>query len=229
VIAGIDGAPGGWVVVTVGCDVSDEADVRLVPDLFGVMAQIDAGTLAAVAIDIPIGLAADGARRADVEARRRLGSRRSSVFPAPVRSVLAATTYEEACSLSRAACGKAISKQLFNILPKIREVDALITPQRQRRMFEVSPELSLAVLAGAPMAHRKTTPAGRAERIDALGRVFDPGEIERSLSTAPRGAQRDDVLDAFAGAWTARRHAAAQHLQLGGDLDARGLRMEVIA
>jgi len=32
------------------------------------MARIDAGTLAAVAIDIPIGLAPDRARRADVEA-----------------------------------------------------------------------------------------------------------------------------------------------------------------
>jgi predicted RNase H-like nuclease len=228
-VAGIDGAPGGWVVVTVARHANDAADVRLVPDLLGVMGQIDAGTLAAVAIDIPIGLAADGARRADVEARKRLGPRRSSVFPAPVRSVLAATTYEEACSLSRAACGKAISKQLFNILPKIREVDALITPERQRRLFEMSPELSLAVLAGAPMAHPKTTPPGRAERIDALSPVFDPEEIERHLSTAPRSAQRDDILDALAGAWTARRHAAAQHLQLGGDVDARGLRMEVIA
>jgi predicted RNase H-like nuclease len=228
-VAGIDGAPGGWVVVTVGCDDDDPADVRLVPDLLGVVAQIDAGTLAAVAIDIPIGLAADGARRADVEARRRLGPRRSSVFPAPVRSVLAATTYEEACSLSRTTCGKAISKQLFNILPKIREVDALVTPQRQQRLFEMSPELSLAVLAGTPMAHPKTTPAGRAERIAALGRVFNAEEIERHLTTAPRGAGRDDILDAFAGAWTARRHAAAQHLQLGGDLDAHGLRMEVIA
>jgi predicted RNase H-like nuclease len=228
-VAGIDGAPGGWVVVTVHCNENNAADVRLVPDLLGVMAQIDAGTLAAVAIDIPIGLAEDGARRADVEARQRLGPRRSSVFPAPVRSVLAATTYEEACSRSRAACGKAISKQLFNILPKIREVDALLTPQRQRRIFEMSPELSLAVLAGAPMAHRKTTPAGRVERIDALGRVFGPEEIERHLRTARRGARRDDILDAFAGAWTARRHAAARHLQLGGDVDARGLRMEVIA
>jgi predicted RNase H-like nuclease len=193
------------------------------------MAQIDAGTLAAVAIDIPIGLAPNGARRADVEARQRLGPRRSSVFPAPVRSVLAATTYEEACALSRAAWGKAISKQLFNILPKIREVDALVTPQRQRRLFEMSPELSLAVLAGAPMAHPKTTPAGRSERMDVLGQVFGPEEIERQLHSTPRGARPDDVLDAFAGAWSARRHAAAQHLQLGGDLDGHGLRMEVIA
>jgi hypothetical protein len=36
-------------------------------------------------------------------------------------------------------------------------------------------------------------------------------------------------LYAFAGAWTARRYAAAAHLQLGGDLDERGLRMEVVA
>ena len=157
--------------------------------LGALIAHIDAGTLAAVAIDIPIGLAPQGPRRADIEARQRLGPRRSSVFPAPVRSVLAALTYEEACSLSRAACGKAISKQLFNILPKIREVDALVTPQRQQRLFEMSPELSLAVLAGAPMAHPKTTPAGRAERIDALGPAFGLEEIERHLPGRHPGAR----------------------------------------
>jgi predicted RNase H-like nuclease len=204
-------------------------DVRLVPDLHGVMEQIDAGSLSAAAIDIPIGLAGDCARRADVEARRQLGRRRSSVFPAPVRSVLAATTYEEACALSRASCGKAISKQLFNILPKIREVDALMTPLRQQRLFEMSPELSLAILAGAPMEHPKTTPAGRAERIHLLGAALGRVEVERHLQRPPRGARVDDVLDAFAGAWTARRYAAARHLQLGGDVDDRGLRMEVVA
>jgi predicted RNase H-like nuclease len=194
-----------------------------------VIAQIDDGTLAAAAIDIPIGLAPLGPRRADVEARRRLGPRRSSVFPAPVRAVLAASTYEEACALSRAASGKAISKQLFNILPKIREVDQLVTPLRQRHLFEMCPELSLAVLDGAPMAYAKTTAAGRAERMRALSSVFGPAELERHVRPAPPGAKADDVLDAFAGAWTARRCAAAAHLQLGGDLDERGLRMEVVA
>ena len=193
------------------------------------IAQVDAGELAAVAVDIPIGLATSGPRRADVEARRQLGPRRSSVFPAPARSVLAATSYEEACALSRAASGKAISKQLFNILPKIREVDAVVTPQRQRRLFEMCPELSLAILAGAPMSHAKTTAAGRVERLHALGTAFGRAEIERHLRSAPRGAKTDDLLDAFAGAWTAVRFAAAEHLQLGGDVDERGLRMEVVA
>jgi len=228
-VAGIDGARGGWVVVTVTCDGNDEADVRVVPDLHAVIERIDSGALAAAAIDIPIGLATGEPRRADVEARRLLGARRSSVFPAPARSVLAASTYEQACALSRAACGKAISKQLFNILPKIREVDELVTPRRQQRLFEMCPELSLGVLSGAPMAHAKTTAAGRGERMRALGDVFGRKEIERHIRQTHPGARADDVLDAFAGAWTARRYAAAAHLQLGGDLDARQLRMEVVA
>lgn len=203
--------------------------MRLDPDLRAVIAQIDAGELATAAVDIPIGLASGGPRRADVEARRLLGPRRSSVFPAPARSVLAATSYEEACALSRAASGKAISKQLFNILPKISEVDAVITPQRQRRLFEMCPELSLTVLAGAPMNHAKTTAAGRVERLDALGAAFGHAAIQRHLRSVPRGAKADDLLDALAGAWTAMRVAAAEHLQLGGDVDERGLRMEVVA
>ncbi len=82
--------------------------------------ELDAGRLAAAAIDIPIGLAADGSPgRADIEARRRLGPRRSSVFPAPVRAVLAAIHLRGGLrALPRRACGKAISKQLFNILPE---------------------------------------------------------------------------------------------------------------
>ena len=80
------------------------------------------------AIDIPIGLPESGPRPADVEARRRVGPRRNSVFPAPARAVLGATTYGEACARSRQVGGKAISKQLFNILGKIAEVDALVTP-----------------------------------------------------------------------------------------------------
>jgi predicted RNase H-like nuclease len=203
--------------------------VRLVPDLLGLVRQIDTGTLAAAAVDMPIGLAPEGPRRADVEARRQLGPRRSSVFPAPARSVLAASTYDEACALSRAVCGKAISKQLFNILPKIREVDALVTPLRQRRLFETCPELSLAVLTGAPMAFAKSTPEGRAERIHALSAVFGHAQIEHYARRPPPNSRADDVLDAFAGAWTALRYFAADHLQLGGDVDERGLRMEVVA
>ena len=58
--------------------------------------------------------------------RRLLGKpRSSSVFPAPVRATLKATNYEEACRLSMNAHGKSMSKQAYEIIAKIREVDEL--------------------------------------------------------------------------------------------------------
>ena len=226
-VAGLDGCRHGWVMATVPLRASGPVRLELVDDLGRVVDRLQAGTLAAAAIDIPIGLAAGAARRCDVEARRRLGARRSSVFPAPARCVLGAAGYEEACARSVRASGKKISRQVFNILPKIEQVDALITPQRQTRLFEMCPELSFAVLAGAPMGANKKTAAGRAERSAALATAF--ADVDALARRPLRGAAPDDVLDALVGAWTASRHAAQAHVQLGGELDVRGLRMEVIA
>jgi predicted RNase H-like nuclease len=89
------------------------------------------------------------------------------------------------------------------------------------------PELSFAVMAGAPMRYTKKTPEGRAERIAALRPVF--GDVTPFLESPLRGAGRDDVLDALAGAWTARRYAGGSSLCLGGEVDDTGLRMQVIA
>ena len=204
-------------------------DVRAVPDLAGVVADVRDDRLRAVAIDIPIGLPESGPRPADVEARRRVGPRRNSVFPAPARAVLGAATYAEACARSRQVSGKAISKQLFNILGKIAEVDALVTPAVQERFVEMFPEWSLTVLAGAPMSHPKSKAAGVAERTAALGAAFGDEALAAHLRARPPQARVDDVLDAFAGAWTARRLARGCAERIGGEVDARGLRMEVVA
>jgi len=248
-VAGLDGCRAGWVMATVpaagptagptaGATAGPTAGagegagpgdlrIELVTDLGTVVRQLEEGRLTAAAIDIPIGLAPDAPRPVDAEARRSLGPRKSSVFPAPVRPVLAAQSYADACAISRAACGRAISRQLFNILGKIREVDALQSPSLQDRLFEMHPELSFTHLAGAPMRFHKATEEGRRERLDALRREFgDLGDVAR---TRPRGSQPDDVLDAVVGAWTARRYVARTHIRLGGELDQRGLRMEIIA
>ncbi len=225
----MDGCRGGWVVVTVPREGVGPYDVRAVPDLRGVIDDLEAGRVSAVAIDIPIGLPESGTRTADVEARRRVGPRRSSVFPAPARSVLGATTHAEASARSLQSCGKKISIQLFNILGKIAEVDALMTPVLQERFVEMFPEWSLAVMAGAPMSEPKAKAAGRAQRASVLGEVFGHGELEAHLRRPPSGARTDDVLDAFAGAWTARRLASGCAVRVGGQVDARGLRMEVVA
>lgn len=235
-MAGLDGCRAGWVVVRMPADAPDGAvpagppvDVSVAPTLAGVVAELSAGTLVVAAADVPMGLATQGLRVCDVAARRLLGPRRSSVFPAPARAVLAATDYAEACRISRDVRGKAVSVQLFNIIAKIREADRVVSPTLQDRLFEMHPELSFTMLAGAPMRASKRTPAGRAERVAALQRAFGGLDVSRWLEPPPPGAGRDDVLDAFAGAWTARRYAAGAHMRLGGDLDERGLRMEIIA
>ena len=200
--------------------------VEVVTDLGLVAERLERGLLAAVAIDIPIGLPPDYSRPVDHEARRRLGPRKSSVFPAPVRPVLGATTYEEACAISRASCGRALSRQLFAILPKIREVDVLQSPALQDRLFEMHPEVSFTQLNGTPMQFHKGTGEGRHERLHALRRVFP--EVDTIADLRPRGTRPDDVLDALVGAWTAQRYAADLHIQLGGETDETGLRMEMI-
>jgi predicted RNase H-like nuclease len=166
------------------------------------------------------------------------------VFPAPGRAVLAAESYEDACAISRAESGKAISKQLFNIVPKIREADDVLgaftaPPQRRDQLFEMCPELSFAVLGGAPMRANKRTAAGRAERLtalrsarDVLGELGDLGEfgdMAGPVTGAPAGAAPDDLLDAIVGAWTAWRYLMGTHTQLGDERDERGLPMRVVA
>ncbi len=65
-----------------------------------------------IAIDIPIGLPETGPRECDVLARRLLGrARASSVFPAPIRAVLGAKDYQQACAIRHKIEGKKMSKQ----------------------------------------------------------------------------------------------------------------------
>lgn len=175
----------------------------MVPTFGDVLALVDG----VIAVDMPIGLPDEGRRACDSLARRRLGPRRSSVFPVPTRGALQATSFTEVSGLSI---------QGWHLVPKIREVDAGWQP----RVVECSPELAFAVLAGAPMAHNKRTPEGRAERLAVLGDV----------TTRARGASTHDVLDAHACLRTARRVEAGEAIELGdGAVDRLGRPMRVYA
>jgi predicted RNase H-like nuclease len=215
-------------MVTVLVDDPASTQIDVVTDLGRVFDALDSGELASAAIDIPIGLPETGARSCDLEARKLIGARRNSVFPAPARGLLGAPTYEVAASRSRALQSKGISKQAFAIMPKIAEVDALMTPERQVRLVEMHPEVSFTELAGAPMTHHKRDSAGRAERLAALRAVFP--DVERRAAARIAHVRPDDVIDAYLGAWSARRWLERRHRCLGGlERDARGLRMEMIA
>jgi predicted RNase H-like nuclease len=226
-VGGLDGCRGGWVLVSGCVDQGAPTTVEVIGGFAEVLARLQTGSFAAVAVDIPIGLPATGPRPCDVEARRRLGLRRSSVFPAPLRALLRAVTWDEALAMSRRLTGLGISKQAYGILAKVREVDRFITAALQDRLVEAHPELSLAALTGAPMAHPKRTPGGHTERLAALAGPFpDIGErtARRLQGTAP-----DDVLDAYALLWTARRWLRGEAIVLGGGRDERGLRMEIVS
>src|SRR5437868_733580 len=114
-IAGIDGCRAGWLRLHKE-DIESDVTARVYPTaeaMFG-----NAEEFAVLAIDIPIGLPESGSRECDVIARKYIQPRGSSVFPAPMRATLAATTYVEACECSRASSGKSLSQQAFAILPK---------------------------------------------------------------------------------------------------------------
>jgi predicted RNase H-like nuclease len=118
-----------------------------------------------------------------------------------------------------------ISQQSFGILAKLNEVDCAVRPDLQARVFEVHPELCFLEMAGGTAArHGKKRLAGRAERRTLLA---EAGLV--STSGPIKGASADDVLDALAACWTARRIAMglATRVPETPPIDSRGLRMEI--
>jgi predicted RNase H-like nuclease len=226
-VAGVDGCRSGWVVAsTPAHGPAPVVSIEVVAHIAEVFDRVRAGVLIAVGLDMPIGLPDAGARACDDRARARLGPRRSSVFPTPPRPLLGSADHAEACERGRALDGRGISIQAFNLLAKIAEVDDAIDPHLTEQVVEAHPESAFAELAGAPLLTTKRTPAGRAERLALLADPF-PGSDVLLTARAP-GAAADDVLDAAAAAWSARRWAQGAALVLGdGSVDRRGLPMRV--
>ncbi len=208
-IAGIDGCRAGWVVATT-------RGVIVVPTL-----HLEQFTL--VGIDMPIGLIDGPPRACDLEARKFLGRAGSSVFPAPPRAALQHTDYRVALAAARAATGRGISKQTFNIMAKVAELDALVLRADQHRIVEIHPECAFRMLNdGTPLPSKKTA-EGRLLRRQLLACHFDVP------SHAPAGAASDDLLDAYAVLWSAQRYQRGEHRAFGdGQRDARGIEMRIV-
>ena len=202
-VTGVDGCANGWVAVTASA--AHSAVVTSVT----VAAKLDGLPLAGITgIDMPLGLLPAGWRDADVLARRALGRRGVTVFAIPPRPVWERETYADARRACRDLTGKGFSVQAWGLRRKIAEADeyrrrAALAPAPVR-LFEVHPELSFAAMAGAPLADGKHTRAGlgiRRELLAAAGIVLPPRVA---------GAAEDDLLDAAAVAWSARRIAAGR-------------------
>ncbi|MCD9623610.1 DUF429 domain-containing protein [Rhabdothermincola salaria] len=226
-IAGVDGCRAGWVVVTAPAVHGPPAEAEVVDHIGEVLDRLRRGDLSAVAVDMPIGLVASGRRACDDEARARLGARRSTVFPTPPRPLLDAPDHAEAVRRGRALDGRGISIQAFNLLGRMAELDVAVRPDDCDRLVEAHPESGFATMAGAPLASSKRTAAGRAERRALLARHL--GAVDALDARPPTGSAADDVLDAAANAWTARRWLAGTAHVLGdGATDDRGLPVRIV-
>ncbi len=80
------------------------------------------------------------------------------------------------------------------------------------------------------MRHAKRTAEGRAEKT-SRARSRSLASVWADLVARPSRQARLPTtwLDARVGAWTAGRYVNGTHLQLGGEVDEIGLRMEIIA
>jgi predicted RNase H-like nuclease len=230
VVAGVDGCRTGWLYVA--------QDLRSGRCSAGVLLRIDELLLldpvpSAVAIDIPIGLTESGSRGCDQEARKLLGRpRSSSVFPAPIRPMLSASSYTQACGIGWRADGRKVNRQTWNIAPKIAQVDVFLAahPWLRENIHEAHPEVSFwRWNGGRAMEFGKKTGQGQAERRSLVVSQFPYAAVRESL---PRGGWgEDDLLDAFAVLWTAKRVAlgAAIAVPPGAPADGLGLRMEIVS
>jgi predicted RNase H-like nuclease len=203
-VLGVDGCKGGWVGIV--CEDGAEP-TAIVERSIDRLADL-AGPVDAIGIDIPIHLNESTDRVCDSAARRFIRPFTSRVFNAPILAVLDCETYLEACAVSAAALGKKISKQTWELVPKIREVEHW-RRSAECPPFEVHPEGGFAAMAGHPLAERKRTPEGQQLRrgLLTIEGLTPPGR--------PSGVGVDDLLDACAAAWSTRRVASGEAECLG--------------
>lgn len=195
-VLGVDGCKRGWVGVRWdgGAEVLVEATIA---ELVRAAGPVDA-----IAIDIPIDLPAREPREAERLARRELPGRASTVFNAPALAVLDAVDYPAANAANREALGLGLSKQTWYLVPKIRDVHDWLATSPSVPVVEAHPELCFAAMNGGVLVDGKTTARG-----EALRRTLLVGHGIDVLAERRPGVAVDDVLDAAATAWTARRLA----------------------
>jgi predicted RNase H-like nuclease len=221
VIGGADGCRTGWVV----CRRDDDGILSI--DVVKTLAEACEG-LSILAVDMPIGFVdvPRPPRACEVEARKHLPGKASSVFPTPCRPALACTTHAEANAVSK-RLGVGINQQTFHLFPKMREVDELLRarPRLKRIVYEAHPELAFARMnGGRPVLAKKRKPDGYAERCRLLAKHGFACPVERLA-----GAARDDILDAIAVCRTALLIAERKATRLGPARvrDSHGLPMNI--
>ena len=237
-LAGVDGCKAGWVAVIRKIGAPESSEVRLFETFSALLAAEP--FLSIIAIDMPIGLPdriGPNGRGPEKAVRKLLGDRQSSVFSVPSRSAVYETDYRNACdtALNTSEPPRKVSKQCFYLFPKMREIDALMTPDLEKRVYEVHPEVAFWRLNGEremslpKKVKSRPNPDGLDQRRDLL--------VSHGLPRAfldqppPKGCGLDDLLDAAANSLIAGRILLGKAEPFPSDFqrDERGLRMAIWA
>jgi predicted RNase H-like nuclease len=178
-------------------------------------------------VDMPIGLPELGLRECDLQARAMLRAHASRVFAGARRGLWDHASHAAANQALRRRDEAGVSIQLWNLGPKILEVDALMTQRLQKRVREAHPELVFLRLNFGRALPSKKTEEGIALRMRLLRREGFV-ELKQWLAQRPVGAKADDILDACAVAIAARDFSSGHVVpRNGAQKDARGLKMQI--
>jgi len=223
-VLGVDGCRAGWVAVhqPLGDALPSVSIWSTFVGLRNAHQQA-----AMIIVDMPIGFPNQGRRACEAMARALLKPKRhASIFPTPARPMLSFETYDQANRWGKAqGPGGGLPKQTWMIIPKIRELDMLLTPDDQHHIGEGHPEVAFCRLnKNVPCDHSKKTAILQqngfihAEKLSARAKE----------AVGANGVSQDDVYDACSLALTAqdRLHGLAHHLT-DGSRDDRGLLMEI--
>ncbi len=228
---GVDGCKFGWFYVAL--DNESGWKVGVVDNINELLSLISVSE--ATLIDIPIGLRGTekNERLCDLSARKALGKRRSSVFPAPCRRAVYCTDYKQASDTNYMDTGRKLSKQSWGITSKIKEVDAFLRKNPQlNNVYEMHPELCFWALNNKKeMTYSKKKLEGFEERVNTLTTYYCQSSaiIDKSLTNYRRkDVAKDDVLDALVGAVTARNRQPLKTMPATPEFDIEGIKMGIV-
>lgn len=200
---GVDGCKAGWIYVSLS---EKKCNYGICNDISELISKVDSD--AQILIDMPIGLPDKSFRQCDIQARKTIGNRGSSVFNVPTRNAVYASDYNESKKFNSQLTGKMFSKQLWCIVPKIIQLDTYLSenPNQVQRIKESHPEVAFWSLNNnIPLTYGKkgikiNKTIGVEERLAILMKYDKRTQdiynciLSKELR---KDVQRDDIVDAL--------------------------------
>ena len=221
-VAGVTPCSGGWLLA--GAKHHAATFMPEPPRIFETILAVlnERPSYATIVVNVPIGYrddVGDPPRTCDLEARKLLGRRGSTIPGAPTRASLREGDDYTTSGLDATTVVR---------LRHYRELYAEMSPFRQRVVYEGHPELSFYQLNGdAPLRYSKRREEGRQERRELLEKRIPNVHM---ILDVELGASEKHLYDAVALLWTARRvnGKAAKRIPSDAEWDSEGLRTEFV-